>query len=101
MVFRSIFSLSMLGLFLLSNVQAQSRLSTTINSNWLFCKGDTTQKAAGSNWKPVSIPHTWNTQDVLDDEPGYYRGDGWYKKTLFIPADWKDKDIYLHFEGAG
>lgn len=101
MVFRSIFSLSMLGLFLLSNLQAQSRLSSTINSNWLFCKGDTTQKAAGSNWKPVSIPHTWNTQDVLDDEPGYYRGDGWYKKTLFIPADWKDKDIYLHFEGAG
>ena len=80
---------------------AQGRISSTINSNWLFIKGDTTKQAAGNPWQAVSIPHTWNTQDVLDDEPGYYRGDGWYKKTLYIPAGWKDKAVYLYFEGAG
>ncbi|GAB3574792.1 glycoside hydrolase family 2 TIM barrel-domain containing protein [Spirosoma luteolum] len=82
-------------------LHAQGRISSTINSNWLFIKGDTTKQAAGNPWQSVSIPHTWNTQDVLDDEPGYYRGDGWYKKTLYIPAGWKDKAVYLYFEGAG
>lgn len=98
---RIIFPLCILIFFSLSRIQAQNRISTTINSNWLFFKGDTTHTTAGNNWRPVSIPHTWNTQDVLDDEPGYYRGDGWYKKTLFIPAEWKDREIYLYFEGAG
>ena len=46
------------------------------------------------------LPHTWNAQDVMDDEPGYYRGDGWYKKTIYVPANWKEKEVYLYFEGA-
>jgi beta-galactosidase len=87
-------------LVVLSALQAQERTSLTINSNWLFLKGDTAKKTVDNNWAPVSIPHTWNAQDVMDDVPGYYRGDGWYKKTIYVPADWKDKDIYLFFEGA-
>src|SRR5690606_31551380 len=47
------------------------------------------------------IPHTWNAKDVIDDTPGYYRGDGWYKKTIYIPQEWKAKEIYIFFEGAG
>src|SRR5688500_12043524 len=80
--------------------QAQERISFTINSNWLFIKGDTTKKTSGSNWMSVSVPHTWNGQDVMGDEPGYYRGEGWYKKTLYVPANWKEKVVYLFFEGA-
>jgi len=84
----------------LTAVQAQERTSTTINSNWLFFKGDTAKKSASDTWKQISLPHSWNTLDVMDDEPGYYRGAGWYKKTIFIPADWQGKEIYLYFEGA-
>ncbi|MBD0294293.1 MAG: beta galactosidase jelly roll domain-containing protein, partial [Flavisolibacter sp.] len=91
----------MFNLIALSGLQAQERVSSTINSNWLFFKGDTAKKSSGNNWETVSLPHTWNVQDVMDDEPGYYRGDGWYKKTIYIPADWKEKDVYLFFEGAG
>ncbi|MES2332530.1 MAG: glycoside hydrolase family 2 TIM barrel-domain containing protein [Bacteroidota bacterium] len=80
---------------------AQERISATINSNWLFCKGDTARKTSADKWIPVTLPHTWNAQDVMDEEPGYYRGEGWYKKTVYIPAAWKDKDVYLFFEGAG
>jgi beta-galactosidase len=81
-------------------LQAQERTAITINNNWLFFKGDTTKKSSGSNWETVSLPHTWNAQDVMDDEPGYYRGDGWYKKTIYVPASFKEKNIYLFFEGA-
>lgn len=90
-----------LALFVTGNVNAQDRISTTINSNWLFYKGDTTKKAKDEKWAMVSIPHTWNAYDVNDEEAGYYRGEGWYKKTIYVPSNWKEKDVYLFFEGVG
>lgn len=84
---------------LLSSIGAQERLSTTINSNWLFFKGDTT-KISKTAWERISIPHTWNAKDVMDDEPGYYRGDTWYKKTIYVPFTWNEKEVYIFFEGA-
>jgi hypothetical protein len=76
-------------LFLVLPAAAQERIVTSINSDWLFRKADGPDYAhttATSGWEKVSIPHTWNATDVTDDEPGYYRGIGWYKKTLHIPA---------------
>lgn len=87
-------------LLISSAVFAQERISTTINTNWLFFKGDTTKSSDNNKWSLVSIPHTWNAQDVNDEQPGYYRGEGWYKKTLFVPKGWEGKDIYLYFEGV-
>lgn len=83
------------------SMQAQDRLSTTINSSWQFIKGDTSKASAQNKWAKVAIPHTWNAKDVFDEEPGYYRGEGWYKKTIFIPTNWQDKEIYLQFDGVG
>lgn len=37
---------------------------------------------------------------MLDDQPGYYRGVGWCRKTVFVPAAWRGQSVYLHFEGA-
>jgi beta-galactosidase len=81
------------------SLNAQVRESFSINANWQFTKG-TVQKDKPSNWETVSIPHSWNKFDVMDDEPGYYRGLGTYKKTIYIPANWNKKDVYLHFEGS-
>jgi beta-galactosidase len=78
----------------------QDRITSSINSQWLFFKGDTTRKSPENKWSTVSIPHTWNAQDVTDEVPGYYRGEGWYKKNIYIPDGWKEKDIYLYFEGV-
>lgn len=82
-------------------IQAQDRISSTINSSWQFFKGDTTKASVLNKWTTVALPHTWNAKDVFDEEPGYYRGEGWYKKTIYIPANWQEKDIYLHFDGVG
>ncbi len=83
------------------SVFSQDRISSTLNSNWQFCKGDTSKALAVKKWTSVSVPHTWNAEDVNDEEPGYYRGEGWYKKTIYIPISWKDKEVYLYFEGVG
>ncbi|RYY53040.1 MAG: DUF4982 domain-containing protein, partial [Chitinophagaceae bacterium] len=36
----------------------------------------------------------------MDDEPGYYRGIGWYSRRIHIPAFKRDKHLALYFEGA-
>lgn len=79
------------------------RIDRTINSSWLFHKGDVDSlpmDAPFEAWTPVHLPHTWNIADVQDEARGYYRGPGWYAKVLRIPADWKNKQVFLHFEGA-
>lgn len=85
-------------------VCGQQRIKTTINTNWQFYKGDIDGYPAtgGTNikWESVSIPHSWNTTDVTDDEKGYYRGTGWYTRRLAIPASWQNKEVSLYFEGA-
>lgn len=85
-----------------TSISAQ-RISRTINTDWKFHRGNLSypqQLADTSLWDNITIPHSWNTYDVNDDTPGYYRGDGWYTKTLILPASWKNKEIYLDFEGA-
>ncbi|KAI9463078.1 beta-galactosidase [Russula earlei] len=83
---------------------AQGRIQQCINTNWQFHKGDIAgypdKETSATTWEKTSLPHTWNTTDVLDDEPGYYRGIGWYRKTIFIPSAWNHKEIYLHFGAA-
>jgi beta-galactosidase len=93
----ALFSFILLILSITTN--AQIRESFSINSNWQFSKG-TTQNNTQDSWETVSIPHSWNKFDVMDDEPGYYRGLGIYKKTIYIPANWKNKTVYIHFEGS-
>lgn len=44
----------------------------------------------------VSVPHTWNVQEGLEE----YRGASWYEQTLNIPAEWAGCRIRLAFEGV-
>lgn len=87
---------------------SQSHQKFTINNNWVFYKGDIdvskienslTEKKA--QWETVNIPHTWNNIDATDDTPGYYRGIGWYKKSIFIAEAERPKTkTFIYFEGA-
>lgn len=81
----------LLFLLLCGRVYAQK---FTINETWLF------QQANTSATQTVSFPHTWNDRDVMDDTPGFYRGPATYTKNTYISADYKDKTVYLYFEGA-
>jgi hypothetical protein len=33
-----------------------------------------------SDWERTFLPHTWNAFDGSDEQPGYFRGLGWYRK---------------------
>lgn len=78
--------------------------SRTINKNWSFIKEDVPDMIETDRiklaWEQVSIPHTWNYDDVVDEKPGYYRGIAWYRKTLPVDESMQDRQVYLYFEGV-
>ncbi|HYE54649.1 MAG TPA: glycoside hydrolase family 2 TIM barrel-domain containing protein [Chitinophagaceae bacterium] len=80
----------------------QARTITGFNDGWEFTKDefDPGANTASAKWEAVQLPHSWNTSDVMDDEPGYYRGVGWYRKKLVVDPSFRGKQLYLRFEGA-
>src|SRR5579864_9440172 len=53
-----------------------------------------------SAWQRITLPHTWNAHDVMDEWPGYWRGIGWYRKHFQLDSAWRGKRIFLEFEGV-
>ncbi|MDD5582510.1 MAG: glycoside hydrolase family 2 TIM barrel-domain containing protein [Candidatus Marinimicrobia bacterium] len=76
----------------------------SLNKKWAFLKENIPDPScfflATSPWVMVDLPHTWNTDDVMDPEPGYRRDGNWYEKTIFIPETSHDSRILLSFEGV-
>lgn len=64
-----------------------------LNDQWTFSKTE-------QNWQNVTLPHTWNATDVMDDEPGYYRGIGWYQRVLKTNTAMKKQRLFLCFDGV-
>jgi beta-galactosidase len=81
-----------------SFAQTDVRSVTNINPGWQFKKNNELNESA--TWQNVDLPHTWNVADVMDDEPGYYRGKGLYKKKLSLDKALLNKELFLFFEGA-
>lgn len=79
---------------LLAVTTAMAAQKISINSGWQF------KKANEKAWKAVSLPHTWNAGDDTDDTPGYFRGEGIYRKLLHIEDYAAGKRVFLYFEGA-
>lgn len=46
------------------------------------------------------MPHTWNLEDAFDDYPGYRRGQGYYKKQIYIPVEERDQIQFLKFNAV-
>lgn len=86
-----------------SNINAQ--LKYTINESWHFIKDNSIKDVNQFNAQKdkaelIDIPHTWNVEDVNDEQKGYYRGAGWYTKEVRIPTVFSEKEVFLYFEGV-
>lgn len=68
-----------------------------LNSDWMF---RFSHQVDARSAERVELPHTWNAQDALSGKPDYKRGVGNYTKRLFVPADWKERRLFLRFEGV-
>lgn len=85
--------------------QGATRITEDLSAGWQFLREDAAGAESpdyqeGSPWQNLNLPHTWNAKDTFDDEPGYYRGIGWYRKEFAVPEMWRGKRIVLRFEAA-
>lgn len=89
-----------LGLNCVLQAQKLGRTIVPLNSNWNFTKAPKNGNEKEFNWSKVTIPHTWNDKDMSKGKD-FYEGEAYYKKTLFAPKDWKNKKVFIKFEGVG
>ncbi|WP_396635253.1 glycoside hydrolase family 2 protein [Maribacter sp. R86514] len=79
------------------------RTKQNINDNWSYLEYSTEEieiANAQLDWEPIDLPHTWNSADVLDSEPGYRRAISWYKKDIVLDDIIKNDTYLLYFEGS-
>ena len=75
---------------------AQARTTRPLDDGWSFFF---VHENSGDRARPVSLPHTWNF-DALAGVYPYQRTQAIYTRSLYIPADWSGKRLFLRFAGV-
>ncbi len=85
-----------------ANNGTAERSKTNINENWSYLENDSEElpNTKAKEWQSISLPHSWNSTDATDLEPGYRRNASWYAKTLAINNVVPNQNYFLYFEGA-
>ena len=88
---------------------SQARDVITLQSGWKFSKGNFANasqlKFDDSKWQDVTVPHDWaiSGPTILDGDSNTgklpWKGEGWYRRSLEIPASYAGKTVYLIFDG--
>lgn len=63
--------------------ESEVRTKTNIDLGWNYLENDTknlSEANNASNWVALNLPHSWNSEDATDNDPGYRRSASWYKK---------------------
>lgn len=84
---------------------AQERTTIPLNFGWQFCRSDETHDGQpgpidGQPWESVNLPHSARLEPVNASGGRNFQGICWYRTALALSDAWKDRRIYLHFEGA-
>lgn len=82
---------------LLTALTASGRNVYPVNEGWRFFFS---QENSSDNARIVTLPHTWNT-DAMGGRSGVYlQTSAIYQNEVFIPADWRNKRLFLKFYGV-
>lgn len=80
------------------------RVAMDLNASWKFLRADAASAQSpgfnDSSWGTVSVPHSWNNLDGQDGGNNYYRGIGWYRKTINVPSSFSGKSVFLQLDGS-
>jgi beta-galactosidase len=77
---------------------AQPRQKIPLNNGWFFYYTyDVTNNAIKTE---VTLPHTWDADVPAEGKIDYRREAGTYQKKLNAETSWKNKRLFLYFEGA-
>jgi hypothetical protein len=82
--------------------QPSPRLELSLNREWKFALGDFAGAEApgfaDEAWDPVGLPHSFSEPYFLSSE--FYTGYGWYRRHLTVPREWRQKRVFLEFDGV-
>lgn len=72
-----------------------------INTNWLYLEKDTEEfpKENNAHYVEISLPHTWNSKDVLQTKE-YRRASSWYRKNISFTKEQLNQRTYIRFGAA-
>ena len=77
------------------------RTVLNLNAKWAFTKqADAIPSAIDNKWNFVNLPHTWNAIDAQDGDNDYFRGTGYYAKTINKTELPEADRYYLEIRGA-
>ncbi len=83
--------------FVLSIISTGSaREIYSLNSGWKFFY---MEENSSDNAREITLPHTWNI-DAFVGDGAYRHTSANYQRTLFVPAEWKGKRLFLRFNGV-
>ena len=68
----------------------------SLNSGWKFFY---MEENSSDNAREITLPHTWNI-DAFVGNGTYRQTSASYQRTLFVPAEWKGKRLFLRFNGV-
>lgn len=56
-------------------------------------------------WRTVHVPHDYVVEGTFDKSSDTSHGSlptptAWYRKTFELPANWRDKDVWIEFDGV-
>lgn len=93
----------LIGLTVFVQAKGQNHQRTLFNDGWQYLEKpivDVENVATSEGWEEVTLPHTWNAEDVMDQAPGYRRNLSWYAKTLDLDEIKSGDRYFLYFEGS-
>lgn len=71
--------------------KVDAREVTLFNDGWEFKKGPFSKEAMqaavkwNAGWQEVTLPHTWNADDMQKKVSVFYEGVGYYRKSVPFP----------------
>ncbi len=75
---------------------AYGREIYSLNSGWKFFY---TEENSSDNAREICVPHTWNI-DAFVGNGTYRQTSANYQRTLFVPAEWRGRRLFLRFHGV-
>ena len=83
---------------------AFSRDGLLLDKSWKFrpgeCPGAEQATFDDRSWDDVTIPHNWGWKEAQEGKE-YYRGPGWYRRSLDIGAPKSGSRYFVRFGAAG
>lgn len=93
----------------LAAVSGSAGRDILFSDDWKFFKGDASQVQDPDfddrKWRTLDLPHDWSIEGPFDSKLASCTaflpcGIGWYRKTVTVPVDAKNKSIRIRFDGV-